>query len=127
MTDPEPTSPPTSPPTPKPTAPELLARALEHLTSDERQQVTAWFLTRSLAASARSANQELLRTLLPGPESFRELYARGSTAGGQQIVPIRLPAEVHSRLRLWCTEHGFSMATVIRGLVGRFLDGQAES
>ena len=110
----------------RPTAPELLAKALENLTSEERQQVTAWFLTRSTASPfyGRQSHQELLHTLVPGPESFRELYGRGSTRG-QQIVPIRLPAELHSRLRLWSTEHGFSMATVIRGLVGRFLDGQA--
>jgi len=121
MTDPEPT------PTPKPTAPELLARALEHLTSDERQQVTAWVLTRSAPSANRYAHQELLRAVTPGPEAFREYYVRGSDTRGQQIVPIRLPAEQHARLRLWCAEHGFSMATVIRGLVGRFLDGQAES
>lgn len=123
MSDPEPTPTPTS----KPTAPELLARALEHLTSDERQQVTAWVLTRSVPTTNRYTHQELLRAVTPGPEAFRELYVRGSDTRGQQIVPIRLPAELHGRLRLWCTEHGFSMATVIRGLVGRFLDGQTES
>src|SRR5690242_4890021 len=109
MTDPEPTPTPTATPTPtqtsKPTAPELLARALEHLTSEERQQVTAWVITRSVQSANRFAHLELLRAVTPGPESFRELYARGSDTRGQQIVPIRLPAELHSRLRLWCTEH----------------------
>lgn len=127
----EPAFEPTSEPTTdqKPTPPELLAQALEHLTSDERQQVTAWFLTRSTAATAfygRRSHQELLHTLVPGPETFRELYGRsGAGTRGQQIVPVRLPADLHSRLRLWCAEHGFSMATVVRGLVARFLDSQA--
>lgn len=110
----------------RPTAPELLARAIEHLSSDERQQVTAWFLTRSTTSVfGRRAYQDLLATLATGPDAFRELYARGATGGDQQMVPVRLPADLHARLRSWCTEHGFSMATVIRGLVSRFLDDQA--
>ena len=40
------------------------------------------------------------------------------------MVPVRFPADQHARLRDWCTEHGFSMATVIRGLVAKFLDDQ---
>jgi hypothetical protein len=112
----------------QPSPPELLARAMEHLSSEERQQVTAWFLARSTAATAphgRRSHQELLHNLVAGPETFRELYGRGAGTRGQQIVPVRLPAELHSRLRLWCGEHGFSMATVVRGLLARFLDGQA--
>jgi hypothetical protein len=112
------------------TVPELLAQALESLTSDERQRVTAWFLSRSsgvtssLATLGRRQNEELLHVLAPNPESFRELYGR-SPGGSQQVVPVRLPADLHARLRLWCADHGFSMATVVRGLVARFLDGQA--
>jgi hypothetical protein len=45
-------------------------------------------------------------------------------ASGQQIVPVRFSSEQHAQLRQWCSEHGFSMATVIRGLVARFLEGQ---
>ena len=44
--------------------------------------------------------------------------------GAQQVVPVRFPAEQHAQLRDWCAEHGFSMATVIRGLVTRFLETQ---
>jgi hypothetical protein len=112
------------------TVPELLAQALESLTSEERQRVTAWVLSRpsgpapSLAMLGRRQNDELLHVLAPNPESFRELYGR-SPGGSQQVVPVRLPADLHARLRLWCTDHGFSMATVVRGLVARFLDGQA--
>lgn len=110
----------------QPTSPELLAQALEHLSSDERQQVTAWLLARPTTStvSGRRATPELLHAFLPGPETFREL-AGARSGREQQVVPVRLPADLHSRLRKWCTEHGFSMATVVRGLVGRFLDDQA--
>jgi hypothetical protein len=33
------------------------------------------------------------------------------------VVPIRLPTEQHAALREWCSEHGFTMATVVRGKV----------
>ncbi len=49
---------------------------------------------------------------------------RGSSSPAQQMVPVRFSAEQHARLRTWCGEHGFSMATVIRGLVDRFLESQ---
>ena len=55
----------------------------------------------------------------------QQLVSGGLLRGEHQVVPVRLPAELHGRLRDWCTEHGFSMATVVRGLVARFLDGQA--
>jgi hypothetical protein len=42
--------------------------------------------------------------------------------GRFQVVPVRLPAEDHARLRAWSQRHGFTMATVIRGLLARFLD-----
>jgi hypothetical protein len=49
---------------------------------------------------------------------------RGSSSPAQQMVPVRFSADQHARLRAWCAEHGFSMATVIRGLVDRFLESQ---
>ena len=49
---------------------------------------------------------------------------RGSSSQAQQMVPVRFSADQHARLRAWCGEHGFSMATVIRGLVDRFLESQ---
>lgn len=53
----------------------------------------------------------------PGP-SFRP----GS--GGQRMVPFRLPDPLYERLKMWCGQHGFAMAVVMRGLVERFLDEQ---
>jgi hypothetical protein len=110
---------------------QLLARALESLSSEDRQRVTAWLLARTRTAYAGwNERSELLRTLpSSGPVSFPELYRALSGGGlsvgqGHQVVPVRLPAELHSRLRKWSSEHGFSMATVVRGLVARFLDSQ---
>jgi ParG len=48
------------------------------------------------------------------------------SGGEHQIFPVRLPEEQHTALKAWCTEHGFSMATVVRGLVENFLRAQAE-
>lgn len=121
---------------PRHTPSELLAQALESLQPQDRQRVTAWCLSRLSGPSAlgwvgRQERQDLLSNLPPTSEEFRVLYTQQfgsgsvSTARGQQVVPVRLPADLHARLRLWSTEHGFSMATVVRGLVSRFLDGQA--
>jgi hypothetical protein len=41
-----------------------------------------------------------------------------------QTLPVRLAEEQYARLKQWCAEQGFSMATVIRGLVERFLETQ---
>jgi hypothetical protein len=74
---------------------------------------------------------DLLRGLAEGGE-LRALYSPslsgpafpGDSHQGTQVVPVRLPVELHARLRQWSTANGFSMATVVRGLVGRFLEGQ---
>lgn len=41
-----------------------------------------------------------------------------------QTFPVRLPEEQHAALKAWCNAHGYSMATVVRGLVENFLRGQ---
>ena len=58
-----------------------------------------------------------------GAAVVRDMF-RGQPGSAQQMVPVRFSADQHARLRAWCGEHGFSMATVIRGLVDRFLDSQ---
>lgn len=110
---------------------QLLATALESLPSEQRQQVTAWLLVRESRGLTpgwlgKPDRDELVRTLLPGAGSFREVFGRTPNIAGEgyQVVPVRLPVELHARLRDWSAEHGFSMATVVRGLVSRFLDGQ---
>lgn len=66
-----------------------------------------------------------------GPQSDVLMRARPGTpvptemTGPAAMLPVRLPPELHERLRAWSGEHGFSMASVVRGLVERFLDEQA--
>jgi hypothetical protein len=109
----------------------LLVKAVATLPDAERDQVYAWFLDRGITGSRPGsfAGPE------PLPRQLREMSATLlslQTAGGlpgthpicQQVVPVRFAADQHAALRTWCSEHGFSMATVIRGLVARFLEGQ---
>jgi hypothetical protein len=120
---------------------ELVARALESLSSDERQQATAWLLRRTAGPGgarrsgwlSRQQVGDPLYSMMTGGQGLMELYSRGLLGSGvpvgqgNQVVPVRLPADLHARLREWSTEHGFSMATVVRGLVSRFLDGQVDA
>lgn len=46
-------------------------------------------------------------------------------SGQSTMLPVRLPPDLHERLRRWSTDQGFSMAGVVRGLVERFLDQQS--
>lgn len=103
----------------------LLVKALGGLPAAERDEVYVWLLGRAMSGPYGSAQ-------LPGRlrEVSSQLLALQNAGGpsasqtGQQVVPVRFSADQHAQLRAWCTEHGFSMATVIRGLVVRFLEGQ---
>ncbi|MGP7998752.1 MAG: plasmid partition protein ParG [Streptosporangiaceae bacterium] len=113
----------------------LLVQALAGLPPADRDTVYTWLLGTSLrlqpglasqlggplTRAARQATQQDFGEA--GAEVVRNLF-RSPAAQAQQMVPVRFSAEQHTRLRAWCTEHGFSMATVIRGLVDRFLDSQ---
>ena len=117
----------------------LLVRALAELPSADRDKVYTWLLGTSLhlqpgLTSALSGQlTRAIRADVPADrqqdfaeaeaEAVRGLF-RSPGAAAQQMVPVRFSAGQHARLRAWCTEHGFSMATVIRGLVDRFLDSQ---
>lgn len=117
----------------------LLVQALGQLPPADRDKVYTWLLGTGLHLQpgvSASLGSALGRAKFAGPltvtqqdfgeagaEVVRDLF-RAPAAQAQQMVPVRFSAEQHARLRAWCTEHGFSMATVIRGLVGRFLDGQ---
>lgn len=109
---------------------ELLLQALNQFEQTERDAVLRWLLgaTRQppdvamdpgmqhlLSGSARDRASELVGLL------------GGSPRGAQQAVPVRLPVDQHAALRDWCQEHGFAMATVIRGLVAQFLESQGAS
>lgn len=105
----------------------LLLKAVGRLPDEERDVVLAYLLERGLGPQAPAATPALATTgfiSLAGatePPGFRSARAGG---GDLQMVPVRFPAEQHQRLRAWCGDHGFTMATVVRGLVDQFLDRQ---
>jgi hypothetical protein len=110
---------------------QLLVKAVATLPDAERDQVYAWFLNRGITGSRPTS----FAGAGPLPRQLREMSATllslqtagglpGAQPTGQQVVPVRFAADQHAALRAWCSEHGFSMATVIRGLVARFLEGQ---
>jgi len=119
---------------------DLLVKALAAVPEADRDLVYAWLLrhgsepgqvtglaTRHMAR--RVPVETLLRqnvTLDPGLEAGVTILSGTQLpqASGQQMVPVRFSSEQHAQLRQWCSEHGFSMATVIRGLVARFLEAQ---
>jgi ParG len=106
----------------------FLISAVNTLPPAQRDAVWAWLLSRgapvTVPAAPGAASLEMAGALLrPGSAALAQ-SVRAMPAGGQQIVPVRFPSEQHAQLREWCAEHGFSMATVIRGLVARFLEGQ---
>ena len=114
---------------------ELLVEAMEHLSVEDRKRLTAWMLTRGtrqyrwLSREGSTTTTPLAARLpyaaYPNDSGLAEMLVTGaSVTGDHQVVPVRLPADLHAQLRDWCAEHGFSMATVIRGLLTRFLAGQ---
>ena len=104
----------------------LLLKAVSGLPEEERDVVLAYLLERGLGPHTARLEPALATPAfisLSGatdPPGFRS--ARSSVGGDMQMVPVRFPAEQHQRLRSWCGDHGFTMATVVRGLVDRFLD-----
>jgi hypothetical protein len=64
--------------------------------------------------------------LLSDPASSAQVGSVEAPGAGVAMLPVRLPPELHERLRRWSNEHGFSMAAVVRGLVERFLDEQGQ-
>jgi hypothetical protein len=107
---------------------DLLAKAIQRLDPDEQRQVTSWLVGRVFedvrgtqavgvgSALIRETRNQMLASLGAG--------AAGGRRGDYQVVPIRLPADQHAALRDWCADRGFTMATVVRGLVERFLEEQ---
>lgn len=107
--------------TPLPTPAYRLTALLETLPATERQELTAWLLDRPHRGDDSRAWVELPKsTERPAHRLTSALAAGGET----QLVTIRLPADRHAELRQWCTDHGFTMAAVVRGLVDRFIDQQ---
>ena len=109
----------------------LLVKAVATLPDAERDQVYAWLLDRGITGSrpgSLAGSGPLPRQLREMSATLLSLQIAGGLPGaqpiGQQVAPARFAAGQHAALRTWCSEHGFSMATVVRGLVARFLEGQ---
>jgi hypothetical protein len=106
-------------------------QALGTLPPQDKDAVLTWLLRvifRGPGPGPPGSFRQLMRTVQVGrsPEYLASYTppAGRPQPGAQQVVPVRFPAEQHAQLRDWCAEHGFSMATVIRGLVTRFLESQ---
>jgi hypothetical protein len=109
----------------------LLIKALRSLTAEEQERVMAELLAPRLEAPAVQTADPLALTPgatpphphLKGEHLFALRQSLTMEAGGPwQTVPVRLPVELHDRLKQWCQANDFTMAVVLRGLVARFLD-----
>jgi hypothetical protein len=97
----------------------LLLKALDSLRERDRRFVTAALLSSGFAIG--EARQE------GGAPATLEIDPRFGVQLSRQVdrpLLVRLPSDLHARLRRWATNHGFSMAGIVRGLVERFLDEQ---
>jgi hypothetical protein len=113
----------------------LLLKALRSLSPEEREQVVAELLAARLEAPEVQSAEVLP---LPPPAAPPAMHSKGAhlfalrqslalgAAGPWQTVPVRLPVELHDRLKHWCQANNFTMAVVLRGLVARFLDQYGE-
>jgi hypothetical protein len=119
----------------------LLLKSVRGLPQREQDQVLAALIGAALAAPATSAGRAGPSSLPPPrsgsapPPPEMVVISDPMTAaqagsveasGPVAMLPVRLPPELHERLRRWSNEHGFSMAAVVRGLVERFLDEQGQ-
>jgi hypothetical protein len=103
-------------------AAELLLKALDGLTADERDLVLQCLLTGSLGPSfvarAASVGREI------GSRAMEAHLGQRAVSQANQPLVIRLPSDLHARFRKWSTNNGFTMAAVARGLIERFLEGR---
>jgi hypothetical protein len=105
----------------------LLLKALRSLSPEEQDKVMSELLSARLDPPPVpvAPGFPLPHTALPAPGAhlvaLRETLAL-ETAGPWQTVPVRLPVELHERLKQWCQTNNFTMAVVLRGLAARFLD-----
>jgi hypothetical protein len=110
-------------------AAKLLLKAVRSLPQREQDQVLV-ALFRCVPEGTEFAPPGTFSRRLPGPSMPPDVVLSHGTppiemTGPVAMLPVRLPPELHERLRRWSTDAGFSMASVVRGLIERFLDEQA--
>jgi hypothetical protein len=99
--------------------PELkLAKLLDLAPPEDRHAITVWLLQGSAAAIGRRSWM-IKQFTLGAPGKLPGVLPSGEES---QLITVRLPQEQHTQLRAWCSEHNFTMAAVIRGLLERFLE-----
>ena len=96
---------------------DLLLKAIRSLPEEEQDEVLKGLFRRSLKPAESPVFSSADVTVTSGPpfEAVKQTT---------QPLLVRLPTDLHDRLRRWATSHGFSMAAIARGLVERFLDEQ---
>jgi hypothetical protein len=113
-------------------AAKLLLKAVRSLTQREQDQVLV-ALFRCVPEPVTFEPSGTFTRRLPGPSVPADVVMLSQSgpplemSGPAAMLPVRLPPELHERLRGWSGQHGFSMASVVRGLVERFLDEQGGS
>jgi hypothetical protein len=101
----------------------LLLKALDSLNQRDRDLVLRDLLTGRIGSVSGRRPSHAHAT--EAPPSFADpKVGMEITRQVEQPLLVRLPADLHARFRRWATSHGFSMASVVRGLVERFLDDQ---
>jgi hypothetical protein len=103
----------------------LLLKAIRSLPQDEQDEVLRSIIGRAFASPGGPSRMQAIDmfpagsdvTVVPGPPVD---IAKQMTAP----LLVRIPADLHDRLRRWSTTNGFSMAAVARGLIERFLNDQ---
>jgi hypothetical protein len=101
----------------------LLLKALDSLNQRDRDLVLRDLLTGRIGSVSGRGPSHAHAT--EAPPSFPDPnVGMEITRQVEQPLLVRLPADLHARFRRWATSHGFSMASVVRGLVERFLDDQ---
>ena len=109
-------------------AAKLLLKAVRSLPQREQDQVLVE-LFRCVPEGTELAPPGTFTRRLPGPSMPADVvFSHGMPPieeGPTAMLPVRLPPKLHERLRRWSTEAGFSMASIVRGLIERFLDEQA--
>jgi hypothetical protein len=103
-------------------AEDLLLKAIRSLPQHEQDEVMRSIVGRAFGVEEPPPFE---RVPPPGPDVAVASWPAFDTSR-QMTAPllVRLPADLHDRLRRWSTTNGFSMAAVARGLIERFLNEQ---